>query len=192
MKIVLSPGEYIRVVLSDTDGYFEIDYGATALTVFADIDDTTGRRGIIYSEEFGAGMADGTKVAPDEFEAPLSFHTDQQAGSNPDLTKPWCYVIPLEQNITLHGGYVPSLVVEDDPNHYPMMGKTEDQLPWTWGKDLNVALETCRKVNRRMKVDATEMDRIISSSMSAALRDATVQDVPEKDMLHKMRMGEGI
>lgn len=187
MKVILRQGDTLMVELHDTDGYFEIDYGGTALTVYSELPDTEGRDGVIYSENYNAGWAGGQKVAPDERSV-----KEMTGSTRPDLTKPWCYVIPVEQDINLHGGYVPSLVVEDDPNHYPMTGKTEDQLPWTWGDDLNGALETCRKVNSRMKVDATEMDRIISSSMSAALRDATVQDVPEKGMLHKMPMGEGI
>lgn len=56
--IVLKPGDKITITLQGTDGEFEIEYGKTALTVTADMPDTQGREGVIYSEEFGGAGGD--------------------------------------------------------------------------------------------------------------------------------------
>ena len=168
MKVILSPGDTLRVEFSETDEYFEIDYGGQALTVYADYPDDIGRDKTIWCSAYHEDVTD-----TDELEEVV---TD---GAQPDLTKPWCYTIPIEQDIHLTGGYVPSLIVEDDPNQYPMLGRGAHSLPWTWGKDLSTALNTCREVNERQHVDMAEHDRIMNSSIRASFSNATVQDIPE-------------
>ncbi len=169
MKVVLKPGDTLHVELHETDGYFEIDYGGTALTVYSDLPDTDGRSGVIYSENYAANMADDVKA-----EEPVTLHGEEVKGfDGPDTSKPWCYTIPLEQNTGLYGGYVPSMVVEDDPNHYPMLGKGDHAAPWVWGEELEQALRICTNKNNDMGISHAEADRIIGSSMRAALREAS-------------------
>jgi hypothetical protein len=56
IEIVLRPGQSVKITMFETDGEFIIDYAAKeegVLSVFADIEDTSGRMGEIYREEFG-------------------------------------------------------------------------------------------------------------------------------------------
>lgn len=54
MKVVLKPGDTLEVELDETDGHFEIKYDVDfgKLEVTADMPDSTGREGVIYSEVF--------------------------------------------------------------------------------------------------------------------------------------------
>lgn len=52
MRVVIAQGDKLVVQLEGTDGEFEIEYGSRALTVKADLPDTKGREGVIYSERF--------------------------------------------------------------------------------------------------------------------------------------------
>jgi hypothetical protein len=52
MKIELRPGERVSVVFEGTDGEIVVRFGEDALEVVADMPDTTGREGVIYSEEW--------------------------------------------------------------------------------------------------------------------------------------------
>jgi hypothetical protein len=60
-----------------------------------------------------------------------------------------CYTIPPTQNPAVHGGYVPSLVVEGKSGHCPMTGRGEHSMPWVWGKTLEEAEATCAAFNIR-------------------------------------------
>jgi hypothetical protein len=50
VRIEIGPGEIIEIGLRDTDGVFTVTYGDQEVTVHADLPDSTGRAGIIYSE----------------------------------------------------------------------------------------------------------------------------------------------
>lgn len=89
--------------------------------------------------------------------------------NEPDLTKPWCYFVSPGQNPAEHGGYVPYLVVEGCPQAWPMLGRGEGAAPWVWGQDLAKAEEVCRKANADRGISPEEADRIVASSMRAAL-----------------------
>jgi len=54
MKVTIAKGESLIVNLEGTDGEFIITYGQSVLSVTADLPDTDGREGVIYSERFGA------------------------------------------------------------------------------------------------------------------------------------------
>lgn len=60
--IILKPNESIRIELFETDGSFTVDYnsnGDSALRVWADMPDSTGRENIIYEELFGHDIVTG-------------------------------------------------------------------------------------------------------------------------------------
>lgn len=84
----------------------------------------------------------------------------------PDLNKPWCYYVPHEQDTARHGGFVPSLVVEGEPGHYPMTGSTGREAPWVWGYTYEKAAETCEKVNAERGISKEQAAKIVSSSFS--------------------------
>lgn len=87
----------------------------------------------------------------------------------PRKTEPkWCYWVSETQNPELYGGYVPSLVRENEPGHSPMVGNPERiQAPWVWGKTLEEAQQVCDKMNAKMGIDKREALRIVGSSMFA-------------------------
>jgi hypothetical protein len=52
VRVSIGPGEKVKIRLRGTDGEFVISYGETALTITADLPDSQGREGVIYSEQF--------------------------------------------------------------------------------------------------------------------------------------------
>ena len=85
--------------------------------------------------------------------------------AKPDLSKPWCYFIPVDQHD--EHGYIPSIVVGGDPGHYPMLGNGEHATPWYWGKTLEQAQEVAREANARRGITELQEAFIIASSMRA-------------------------
>lgn len=63
MKILLTQGDELVVEFEDTDGQFKIVYGLTNLQVHSDLEDSTGRVGVIYDEQFNTSE-DAQVVAP--------------------------------------------------------------------------------------------------------------------------------
>lgn len=84
--------------------------------------------------------------------------------TGPDLNKPWCYYVPFEQDVSRHNGYVPSLVVEGEPGHYPMTGSTGREAPWVWGDTYAKAVATCEEVNAQRGISKERAAEIVRSS----------------------------
>lgn len=81
-------------------------------------------------------------------------------------TRRHCYTIPEVQDTAKHGGYVPSLVIEGERGHYPMLGKGNCSSPWVWGKTFAEAQAVCAAYNRdRLKLDEQEVAKIVLSSL---------------------------
>jgi hypothetical protein len=87
--------------------------------------------------------------------------------TGPDLSKPYCYYIDPKQTPHPQHGYIPSIVVEGDPGHYPLAGRGAHAAPWYWG-DLETAKKIAAEQNSRLGVDENEALRIIGSSMAAS------------------------
>lgn len=81
--------------------------------------------------------------------------------------KRWCYYVPECQDPAKHGGYVPSMVEENEPGHSPMLGNGPGSAPWVWGKTIEEARLVCAQVNTRMGVSEEEASKIVVSSMRA-------------------------
>lgn len=84
-----------------------------------------------------------------------------------NVRKRWCYYVPEAQDPEVHGGYVPSMVEENEPGHSPMLGRGEGSAPWIWGKTLKEAQEVCDRFNADMGIDKETAFRIVASSMGA-------------------------
>lgn len=79
----------------------------------------------------------------------------------------YCFWINETQDPSVHGGYVPSLVVENDPGHYPMIGDPrQHQAPWVWG-DLETAQRLAKEHNESMGINEERAMQIVASSMRA-------------------------
>lgn len=60
MRLILKPGEKIRVQLEGADGEFTIKFGEKAVTVKADMPgNVIGEAGTIYKERFGGDVHEG-------------------------------------------------------------------------------------------------------------------------------------
>ncbi len=79
-------------------------------------------------------------------------------------TRRWCYTIIASQDPSLYGGYVPSVVIENHPGHFPMLGKGEGAAPWVWGKTLAEAELLCEHTNEEMGYSVEEAFRISAST----------------------------
>lgn len=78
-----------------------------------------------------------------------------------------CYYINPCQDPETYGGYVPSLVKENEPGHSPLLGRGEHSRPWIWGHTLVEAEKTCESVNAGNGLDQKAVDEIIASSVRA-------------------------
>ncbi len=86
----------------------------------------------------------------------------------PDLSEnPHCFYIDPGQDPGGEG-YIPSLVVKDEPGHFPLSGRGDGAAPWRWGKTLAEAEAVCVKANADRGVDKERAFEIIASSMRAA------------------------
>jgi len=83
--------------------------------------------------------------------------------------KRWCYYVPEDQDPKVHGGYVPAVVVADEPGYYPCTGDPKKlQAPWVWGKSLTQAEKIAREMNLKHGVSEEEALLIVASSMRAS------------------------
>ncbi len=80
-------------------------------------------------------------------------------------TRRWCYTIPIGQDINDHGGYVPSVAVENESGHYPMIGGA-GKAPWVWGKDLAAAEATAAELNAKMGIDPGTAMKIVATTFA--------------------------
>lgn len=90
----------------------------------------------------------------------------------PDLSKPFCYYVPEDQDTKLYGGFVPSVVIENESGHYPMLGNGAHASPWVWGDTHEKAQQIADQVNAKRGVSKAEAERIVDSSMAAAIKRA--------------------
>jgi hypothetical protein len=90
--------------------------------------------------------------------------------------KNWCYYIPEAQDPTLFGGYVPSLVIENEPGHSPMLGQGPCSSPWVWGKTLDHAQQVCAATNAKRGITEERALEIVMSSIGASMRTKTFME----------------
>lgn len=79
-------------------------------------------------------------------------------------TRPWCFTIVETQDPKEHGGYVPSVVIENDPGHRPLLGNGRGATPWIWGQTLAEAQQTCQEANAKRGISEEEAFRIVAST----------------------------
>lgn len=66
-------------------------------------------------------------------------------------------------------GYIPALVVENEPGYSLMAGNGPFAAPWIWGATLDQAEAVCQRVNReRFYLEPDETNEIVISSMNAS------------------------
>ena len=87
---------------------------------------------------------------------------------NQQTKKRRCYYISPTQDPEVYGGYVPSLVTEDEAGHAPLIGNGDPlSQPWVWGKTLDEAEAFAAEKNTRKGLSEDDVDNIIASSMRA-------------------------
>lgn len=88
----------------------------------------------------------------------------------PDLSKPFCYYVPEDQDTKLYGGFVPSVVIENESGHYPMLGNGAHASPWVWGDTYEKAKEIAEEMNHKLGISPQRATEIVASSMAASMR----------------------
>lgn len=77
----------------------------------------------------------------------------------------------VDESMRDEHGYIPGLVVEDEPGYHSMRGNPEEfQQPWYWGKDLATARRICAQANAKMGISETDARAILASSHAASFR----------------------
>jgi len=92
-----------------------------------------------------------------------------------------CYWVPYDAFVP-ERGYVPSVVVEDEAGHSPLVGTGECSESWFWGMTHEQAKKVCDDANRRtFGLDPEEANEIVSSSLAAQFRlEAARREVDRK------------
>ena len=86
-------------------------------------------------------------------------------------TGSYCYYIEPCQDPAEHGGFVPSIVFEDESGHSPLLGRGDCASAWVWGKTLEEAEKICKDLNlSKLGVDEREANRIVTKSMFGSVR----------------------
>ena len=80
----------------------------------------------------------------------------------------WCYMILPTQNPAIHGGFIPSICIEDQPGHYPLMGRGEGAGPWVWGDTLEKAEAICDEKNKALGLSELDVTKIVASTFRAS------------------------
>lgn len=86
----------------------------------------------------------------------------------PATTRRRCYWINEAQDPGVHGGYVPSVVVEGEAGHTPLLGDGTAAAPWVWGATLEAAQAACEATNARLGLTPGDVLAIRMSSMLAS------------------------
>ena len=80
-----------------------------------------------------------------------------------------CYYIPPDQRD--EEGYIPSLVIEDEPGHTPFRGNGPCASPWHWGRTYEQARDLAAEMNRKdFGLDEMQVAAIMISSIRASRR----------------------
>lgn len=85
----------------------------------------------------------------------------------------WAYWINPAQDDRLTKGFVPSVVVEEVPGHWPLDGNGR---PWVWGETLEQAQAVCAQENQRRHLGPEQVREITHSSMIASFTATTCAD----------------
>jgi hypothetical protein len=88
--------------------------------------------------------------------------------AQPDLSKPYCFHVYDSQRDA--NGYIPSIVIQGDPAHYPLLGRGRCATPWYFGTTLEEARAMCDRKNLEMGVSPEFAADIVASSLTASLR----------------------
>ena len=79
-----------------------------------------------------------------------------------------CYWISPSQDPAVHGGFVPSIIYENEDGHFPLVGKGEGSAPWIWGKTLDEAEALAKSMNEKRGISEEEANEILLLSFRAA------------------------
>jgi hypothetical protein len=83
-------------------------------------------------------------------------------------TGKFCY--DIVESSKDENGYIPVVVVENEPGYSPMLGNGPFATPWYWGHDFNAALKIAADVNEKMGITPERAKDIIASSFAAQRR----------------------
>jgi len=97
--------------------------------------------------------------------------TDQEPTTLNLHGKRWVFYVRESQTPDPERGYIPSIVVENEPGHWPLAGGPKElKTPWYWG-DLKTAREIAARENLKMGYNQEQVQAIVDSSMLAGMRD---------------------
>lgn len=85
----------------------------------------------------------------------------------------YCYWINPSQDAEATNGYVPSIVIEGESGHYPLMGRSAFASPWIFGQTLEAAERVASHLNtEKLHLTPERVDAIVTSSLLASFRGA--------------------
>lgn len=88
----------------------------------------------------------------------------------PNFNKPHCLYVDETMKDPETGRFIPSMIFENEPGHYPMKGDpSKHQAPWYVGSTIETAEETVKEINaEKYGVDEDQALNILISSMKAS------------------------
>ena len=79
-----------------------------------------------------------------------------------------CYWISPSQDPSIYGGFVPSIVYENEDGHFPLVGNGKGSAPYIWGNTLEKAEAVAKSANTRRGISEEEANEILLLSFRAA------------------------
>jgi hypothetical protein len=73
----------------------------------------------------------------------------------------------IDASSATEGGFIPSLVTENEAGHTPLSGNGPFATPWVWGPSFEQAQEQAREANEKRGLSEDDVLDIVTSSMFA-------------------------
>ena len=83
-----------------------------------------------------------------------------------DNNKRFCYYI-MEGQTTIDGGYIPSMIVENEAGHTPLTGPEAVGSSWVWAHNFEDAKQYASVMNTQLGLTQDDVMDIVASSMRA-------------------------
>lgn len=97
-----------------------------------------------------------------------------------------CFAV-FQGQFTPGKGYIPSVVKEGEPDHWPLIGGDEQALPYYWGMTLEEAQAACDRANANSYgLTPEEAQEIIDSSIMASVRRDAARERAQADYIRKL------
>lgn len=82
-----------------------------------------------------------------------------------DFTNKKVATVILDISRDRDGGFIPCLIIEGEPGHFPLSGQGEFSTPWNWGKDREKAQTLADERNKVQGLSKEDVKKLVFYSL---------------------------